>query len=165
MTLIGRTLGISSLALLACIGACTPTPDPESSQCGATDPRVGHVAELTDRFIHGVSGRARIVDNCTIVIENFNFDGLGVPPAVVGIKNEDFSKPVVLLDNIFNAGGYRNATLVVPLPDGVTLDDVPMISISCMGGVAAFGYGNFGEGYFHAPGTPQPETRFYRDNP
>lgn len=158
-------LFVAMTALVAWLGACTPTETAgaleQSGECGADDPRVGWVAELTDRFIHGVSGTARIVDNCTIVIENFNFDGLGVPPAVVGIVNEDFGNPIILNGNILKPDGYHNATLVVPLPAGVTLDDVPMISITCLGGVAAFDYGNLGEGYFHAPGTPQPVTQFY----
>ncbi len=158
-----RKLSIGLLALITCVGACIPTAPqgPGQSNCGADDPRVGQIAELTNRFIHGVSGTARIVDNCTIVIENFTFDGLGVPPAVVGIINEDWANPVILNGNIFRTGGYHNETLVVPLPEGVTLDDVPMISITCLGGVAAFGYGNFAEGYFHAPGTPQPVTAWY----
>lgn len=153
------------IVLAAVVYGCIPGPLPSGPQedCAADDPRVGHIAELHDRFIHGVSGTARIVDNCTIVIENFTFDGLGVPPAVVGIVNEDFGNPIILLGDIFRAGGYHNETLVVPLPQGVTLDDVPMISITCLGGVLAFQYGNFAEGYFHAPGTPQPPTQFYQD--
>lgn len=165
MTHTKKQLVVACLAgvLFGCTGSpVTSGPDADAP---ADDPRVGYVAELTNRFIHGVSGTARIVDNRTIVIENFNFDGLGVPPAVVGIVNEDFAKPTILLGNIFNPAGYHNATLWVPLPEGVTLDDVPMISISCLGGVAAFQYGNFGEGYFHAPGTPQPVTQFYVENP
>lgn len=163
MTDARKRLPVALLATVLC--GCGTVPSGSQGDCGADDPRVGYIAELTNRFIHNVSGTARIVDNCTIVIENFTFDGLGVPPAVVGIVNEDFGNPIILLGNIFRPGGYENETLVVPLPEGVTLDDVPMISISCLGGVAAFRYGNFAEGYFHAPGTPQPVTQFYLDNP
>ncbi len=167
MSRVSKKLQVGLLVVVVCVGACGSAPQPSGgdpnaqSGCGSDDPRIGYVAELTDRFIHGVSGTARIVDNCTIVIENFYFDGLAVPPAIVGIKNEDFAHPIILNGNILNPAGYHNATMTVPLPAGVTLDDVPMISITCLGGVAAFGYGNLGEGYFHAPGTPQPVTQFY----
>ncbi|MBP7937022.1 MAG: DM13 domain-containing protein [Phycisphaerae bacterium] len=156
MTSDSNRLRLGLLAVLVCVGACSQALQPAQSHCGSDDPRVGYIAELKNRFIHGVSGTARIVDNCTIVIEDFTFDGLGVPPAVVGIKDNDFAHPVVLLDNIFRLGGYHNETLTVPLPEGVTLDDVPRISISCVAGTKLFGNGNFGDGVFHAPGTPQP---------
>jgi len=158
-----KKLYVGLLAIIVCVGACAPS-QPSQSSCGSDDPRVGYIAELTDRFIHGVSGTARIVDNCTIVIENFTFDGLGVPPAVVGVTDNDFANPVILLGNIFRLGGYHDETLTVPLPEGVTLDDVPMISISCLAGIELFDYGNFAEGIFHAPGTPQPDPLTYWDN-
>lgn len=152
-----RRLRIGLPAVLICVGGCSATPRVAQTGCGSDDPRVGYVAELTNRFIHGVSGTARIVDNCTIVIEDFTFDGLGVPPSVVGIVNNDFAHPVMLLPNIFRLGGYHNETLTVPLPEGVTLDDVPRISISCVAGTKLFGNGNFGDGVFHPPGEPQPK--------
>ncbi len=155
-----RSLFSELQVLLLCAAGCYPSPEPPQQSCGSDDPRVGYIAELTTRM-HGVSGTARIVDNCTIVIENFNWDGLGVRPAVVGVTRNDFENPVILRDDIFRLGGYHNETLPVPLPEGVTLDDVPMISIDCLGGSAVFGYGNFGEGIFHAPGTPQPDPLTY----
>jgi len=165
MTTRSKRLLIGLLAIPVCVGACAPSTPPAQTNCAADDPRVGYIAELTDRYIHGVSGTARIVDNCTIVIENFTFDGLGVPPSVVGVTNNDFAHPVMLLDNIFRLSGYHNETLWVPLPEGVTLDDVPMISIACVAGTELLGYGNFGEGIFHAPGTPQPDPLTYWDSP
>jgi hypothetical protein len=39
---------------------------------------VGQTGEFVDTFIHNVHGTARIVDNCTSVIENFTYDGIGL---------------------------------------------------------------------------------------
>jgi len=131
---------------------CTYTPDPDGYQgdCAADDPRVGYVAELTNRFIHGVSGTARIVDNCTIVIENFYYDGLAADPRWVGVVG-DWEKVTVLSPTQLRPGGYVNETLTIKLPEGVTLDDVPMISLCCMPGLDFLGVGTLADGVFHAP--------------
>jgi hypothetical protein len=137
------TLIVMALALLA--GGCLSFPDPAPPQtdCGADDPRVGQTAELTDTFIHNVHGTARIVDNCTIVIENFTYDGIGLDVRVVGVVDEDFSNPTILTADIRRVGGYDNETLQIPLPEGVTLDDVPTISIMCVPFTFSFGDGTF----------------------
>jgi hypothetical protein len=134
------------------LGGCVYHPLPAESQtgCGTDDPRVGYIAELNGH-VHGVSGTARIVDNCTIVIEHFNYDGIAVDARVVGVVNNDFKNVIVLSGPIMRSGGYHDETLVVPLPQGITLDDVPVISIDCLAGNDLFGEGNFAEGVFHAP--------------
>lgn len=131
---------------------CVSDPVPTTTQngCGADDPRVGYIAELNSR-LHGVSGTARIIDNCTIAIEHFNYDGIALDSRVVGVVNGDFKNVIVLSGPLMRAEGYTDETLLVPLPEGVTLDDVPVISISCLPGIDIFGEANFGEGTFHAP--------------
>jgi hypothetical protein len=149
MTGASKRLHAALIALTVACG-CTVMPDPPASQsnCGSDDPRVGQIAGLTNRFIHGISGTARIVDNCTIEIDHFTYDGLAVDARVVGVKNDDYAHVAVLTSKL---RAYHDETLVVPLPEGVTLDDVPTISISCVAGTLAFGQGNLGEGVFHDP--------------
>lgn len=145
-------LRLWAVLFAACFCGCAyhALPDAPQTDCGSDDPRVGQIAELNGH-VHGVSGTARIVDNCTIVIEHFNYDGIAVDSRVVGVVNNDFKNVIVLSGPLMRVGGYQDETLVVHLPQGVTLDDVPVISIDCLTGNDFFGEGNFGEGVFHAP--------------
>jgi hypothetical protein len=119
-----------------------PTIDQTQEDCQATHARVGQAAELTTRF-HDVSGTARIVDDCTIVIENFTYDGDGVDVRVYVADNAAFENGVVLTNDLRRDGGYDNETLTVKLPVGVTLDDTEYISIWCYSVSMSFGDGRF----------------------
>lgn len=149
----GSMMRLHAVLLAVWVCGCVYHPIPTSLQedCAADDPRVGQIAVLTDRFIHGVSGTARIVDNCTIVIEHFYYDGIAVDARVVGVVNNDWQRATVLSGPLMRAGGYQDETLVVRLPEGVTLDDVPMISICCLPGVDFLGTGTLGDGVFQDP--------------
>ena len=112
------------------------------------------VAELTDRFIHGVKGTARIVDNCTIVIEHFYYDGIAADSRWIGVQNLEYDglkNAVVLSGPQMRAVPYVDETVVIPLPAGVTLDDVPIISLACLTGIDYLGGGSLGDAVFHAP--------------
>jgi hypothetical protein len=136
---------LALLVLTLAVGGCPTFPDPATPQtgCDADDPRVGQAAEFTNTFIHNVHGTARIVDNCTIVIENFTYDGIGLDVRVVGIVDGDFSNFTILTSDIRRAGGYTDETLEVPLPEDVTLDDAPTISIMCVPFSFSFGHATF----------------------
>jgi hypothetical protein len=122
------------IALVGLLGACNtvPNPSPPLTGCAADDPRVGQTAVLRG-YLHGVSGTARIVDNCTIDIENFSYDGIGMDVRVVGFKDNDVANGIPLTANIRyqRESGYNNETLTVPLPEGVTLDDIEGVAILC----------------------------------
>lgn len=135
------TTAISAVVASGCY-LCPEVPTPERN-CGADDPRVGLTAEFINTFIHNVHGTARIVDNCTIVIEGFIYDGLGLDVRVVGVVHNDFGHPTVLTPNIVRAGGYQGETLTVKLPEGVTLDDCETISIMCVPITTSFAHAAF----------------------
>ena len=100
-----------TLALLGCWAGCAaPDPGPPQVGCADDDPRVGQSAVLETRF-HSVSGTATIVDNCTIVIENFTYDGGGLDVRVYGAADTTFEDGVVLSEELRKAGGYDNETL------------------------------------------------------
>jgi hypothetical protein len=141
-------MAVAGALLCGCAYHALPA-DPQTG-CDSDDPRVGYIAELNGH-VHGVSGTARIVDNCTIVIEHFYYDGIAVDARVVGVVNNDFKNVIVLTGPIMRAEPYVDETLTVALPEGITLDDVPVICIDCLAGNDLFGEGNFGEGAFHAP--------------
>lgn len=136
----------AATVVLSCLIApegCMTAPEivPPRENCGATDPRIGQTAELVQRF-HGVRGTARIVDDCTIVIENFTYDGGGLDVRVYGGTAPDFPDGVILSQPI-GQRRYNGETLTVPLPGDRTLDDVPSIAIWCITVAENFGYGTF----------------------
>lgn len=108
---------------------------------GTTDPRIGQTAALRTYF-HGVSGTARIVDDRTIVIEDFFYDGGGPDVRIYGDSDDGFASPVVLSADIGGAP-HVGGTLTLNLPSGVTLDDVRAIAVWCV----IFDV-NFGDGVF-----------------
>lgn len=132
------------LPLSVLVGACVSAPPVVDTQsdCPATHARVGQSAELTTRF-HRVSGTARIVDDCTIVIENFTYDGLGIDVRVVAALDANFGQATPVSNNLVGPAGYDNQTLIVKLPVGVTLDDVAYISIWCATAQLSLGDGAF----------------------
>jgi hypothetical protein len=134
-----------AVAILLFLSACSvPQPPPPASGCGTDDPRVGQTAELENTFVHHVQGTARIVDDCTIVISGFYYDGKGIDVRIAGIRNGDFQDYVVLSqENLVRQDPYVNETLTVTLPEGVTLDDVPEISVFCVPFRLSFADGTF----------------------
>ena len=120
----------------------SPTPTPVANgDCGSTHPKIGQTATLST-ISHNVSGVATIVDDCTIRLDNFSFDGGGIDIRVYGgngdFRNTGFSMGGNLLNQVFN-----NGTLVVKLPENRTLDDIDRISIWCVPVRASFGDGVF----------------------
>ncbi len=111
-------------------------------ECGDDDPGVGGEAELSS-LSHGVSGMARVIDNCTILIEDFNYDGEGINVRVYGFENISFDGGVELSDDLIRDEPYENEMLTVTIPEGVSLDDVAVISIWCVPAGVSFGHGVF----------------------
>jgi mono/diheme cytochrome c family protein len=119
------------------------TNDDTNRVCAKTHTRVGQTAVLQKRF-HGVEGTARIVDDCTIEITNFAFDGGGIDVRVYGGKGGSYAKGFAMGDDLRKAGGYSGATVRVNLPVARTLDDLDGVSIWCVPAGADFGSGTFG---------------------
>lgn len=91
--------------------------------CDSSSPFVGQTAVLEQHF-HGVSGTAQIVDDCTIEIRDFRFDGGGLDVHVYGASDPAFQSGIVLSDDLRRLGGYAGETLTVHLSDGVRGDQV-----------------------------------------
>ena len=137
-----RSLVVLNMLLIAC-GSCNSVDlGPLQTNCSISDLRVGQEATLIRRE-HGVSGVARIVDDCTIVLENFFFDGGGLDVRVVGASDSNLQTRTILSNNLVRLVGYNNETLSLALPVGKTLSDVQWISIYCITVRASFGDGQF----------------------
>lgn len=115
------------------------TQDIQLRECTSTHEMVGQTGELTT-LAHSVSGTATIVDDCTIEITNFNYDGGGIIVEVYGGVNENYHPPVgfAISENIFGTR-FVNQTYTVQLPTDKTLDDLNGISIWCSDVGVSFG--------------------------
>jgi mono/diheme cytochrome c family protein len=115
----------------------------DGSQCGNDHPRVGQSTVLTTRA-HGVRGTATIVDNCTIELSQFNYDGRGiVVQAYTGNDGNFFGAGARAISADLVGPRYSNANLRFTLPDTITLDDFNSLSIWCVAVGVSFGDGIF----------------------
>ncbi len=116
-------------------------PD-DPSDCAATHPKVGQSATLVELF-HDVGGVAEIVDNCTIEIRDFNFDGQGIDVQIYagfeGMYEDGFS----ISENLVRDLPYNSEVLTMKLPEGRTLDELGGVSVWCVPVGADFGSGTF----------------------
>ena len=108
--------------------------------------RAGWVAKLST-LAHGVSGTAEIVDDHTIVLRGFNYDGGG--PRVYAYlaptnASAAFESGLVTVQQLNRPGNpYVNETITLTLPTSATLDGYTAISIWCADFKVNFGSGTF----------------------
>jgi len=114
--------------------------------CEATHPNIGQVAEL-QTFAHRVSGTAVIVDDCTIRVDAFEFDGGGVDVRFYGGLGGNYNSGFSMSEqDLRRTGGYDGTeTVYAQLPEGRTLDELDGISVWCVPVAASFGDGLFME--------------------
>jgi hypothetical protein len=112
-----------------------------SGSCNKLSPKIGQIAVLSTKS-HGVSGKARVVDDCTIEITNFTYDGGGLPDVFVyGGKARNYAVGFPIGPNLFGKA-QANATIVLTLKDK-ELDNLDGISIWCVRAGVSFGDGVF----------------------
>lgn len=112
--------------------------------CTISNPRVGQQAQFNEIF-HDVAGTATIIDDCTIEITDFVFDGGGINVQFYLGQGGDFRES----RGGFSASGnlvgisYSGNTLRITLPAGRSLDDFDSISVWCVPVGVSFGTGFF----------------------
>lgn len=130
-----------------------------AAQAQLNSPMVGSRAELSS-LAHGVSGAVTIVDEDTIRVDDFTYDGGGI--VVYFYLGESDSIPAFssgvpigpdLLGMSFDGS---QDPLTYDLPAGQTLEGLHAISVWCVAANA-----NFGSGTFIAPSFPDGD--FNRD--
>ena len=139
---------ISTLAPVGAVPIVPTAPGSGSAPpaCAKTNAKVGQVATLSNRA-HGVSGMVVVVDNCTLEIRNFNYDGGGLSKVFVyGGKAGNYAAGFPVGNNL-RGTSFANQTLTVNLSPG-DLDRMDGVSIWCADANA-----NFGDGTF-APAAP-----------
>lgn len=117
-------------------------PDTGPSGCTATHPRVGQTAVLSMDF-HRTTGTVRIVDDCTLVVEDFGYDGTGIDVRFYGGIGGNYRSGFAISDDLLLSGGYDGATLTLTLPSGRTLDEMDGVSLWCVAAGVSFGDGQF----------------------
>lgn len=113
----------------------------ETRVCESTHPSIGRTATLATHA-HGVRGTARIVDDCTIVFEDFSYDGGGIDVRVYGALGGNYDAGFAFSENLLGTP-YASGTLTVHLPVDKTLDDLDGVSIWCVAASFSFGDGLF----------------------
>ena len=121
-----------------------PEPEPEPSDCDATHPLVGASAPLmleSGRTQHQVAGTVRVVDDCTIVIEDFVFDGGGIDVRIYGGVDGDYTRPTgfAISEDIFGRR-FDGEDYTVRIPEDRSLDDLNGVSVWCVAVGANFGH-------------------------
>jgi len=119
-------------------------PPGDPGGCGATHPMVGATAILEENF-HDVGGIAQIVDDCTIEIREFTFDGTGVEVRLYGGLDSNYDEGFAMGENLLRTGGWQGETLTFTLPAGRTLDDLDGVSVWCVPIGVDFGSGMFNQ--------------------
>lgn len=104
--------------------------------------KVGQSASLDTPGFHDVSGTAHIINNRTIELRNFSYDGKGIVVQVYISPNPNFSPYIAISDDLFGTV-FANETLTLSVPEGTDPDYMSYISIWCVAADASFGDGMF----------------------
>lgn len=139
-----RSATIFLLIFTSCTVAPTPAP---MEPVPIPENRTGWRATLST-LAHGVSGTVTIVDNDTIRLDDFTYDGLGIAVYVylgTADSNAAFTNGLQAGPDLYGTA-YAGDSLEIDLPSGETLDDYRAVSIWCVDARV-----NFGSGTFDAP--------------
>lgn len=111
---------------------------PPARDCPRTHEKIGKTATFETHF-HDVAGTAEIVDDCTIMVTDFNYDGTGIVVEMYAGKNRSFYDGFAVSGNLERNSAYAGETLRLTLPEGKTLDDLDSLSVWCVDVAVSFG--------------------------
>lgn len=114
------------------------TPDAGNS---AVNPAVGVSAEFSN-FAHDIGGTLTVLDDRTIQITNFSYDGGGVVVFFYNGVDGDYTNGQPIGPQL-NGTRFENETITLTIPDNLTLDDFNGISVWCVPFAANFGDAQF----------------------
>lgn len=111
--------------------------------CEKTHSMVGY-SGFFETFNHNVAGKATIIDDCTIEITQFDYDGGGPDVYFYGAINHAYEgASAFAIGKKINGQVYENATITLKLPQNKTLDDLTGLSVWCVDFNANFGQMTF----------------------
>lgn len=113
--------------------------DESMNSCGSTHEKVGQTG-FFNTFAHNVAGKAEIIDNCTIKITQFSYDGGGPDVYFYAANGGAYGTGGSFrMGKRLNGTNVENAEFILSLPSGKTLDDLNGISVWCVDFSANFG--------------------------
>jgi hypothetical protein len=133
----------ATLAFLCLISACAKTVgDGDGVIAGDEVPQVGWIAVIDGQH-HNLSGTATIVDETTIELAGFTYDGGGINSRLFLLTDGgDFHSDFELTDNLVG-DAFSDVTMTVDIPPEATFDDWNLISLWCIPAAVSFGSGVF----------------------
>ncbi|MBX2882167.1 MAG: DM13 domain-containing protein [Granulosicoccus sp.] len=117
------------------------TPVPTGTENSATHPSVGASAEFSN-LAHDISGTLTVIDDRTLQVTNFNYDGGGVVVYFyTGTDGNyrDGDPGAGPIGPQLNGRRYVNETITLTIPSNLTLDDFNGVSVWCVPFSANFG--------------------------
>lgn len=107
--------------------------------CSADSTKMGYSGTFST-LAHNVSGTATVIDNCTIEITMFNFDGVAPNVKFYAGVNGNFSGSDAFgIGERIDGRSYSNETIILELPEGKFVDDFDSLSVWCVDFQADFG--------------------------
>ena len=146
-------------AILILTMFCGVTLQGQLSHALFTYPRAGWEAELSQDF-HNVSGSVTIIDEDTLRVDDFTYDGGGIVVYFyLGASDTplDFTTGLAIGDDLFGTSfDGTEGPMFIDLPIATTLDGYNAISVWCVAAGLSFGSGTFATPA--VPGVPEPST-------
>lgn len=108
-------------------------PGPEGVACGNSSLYVGFTGEL-EGGQDGVAGSLRIVDDCTLLLEDFSFDGAAPAVHIWGapsLDSRDIQEQGRRISPLHLDRAYSNETFTVRLEPGLSWDMFPYLIVWC----------------------------------
>jgi len=115
----------------------------DMGNCTKSHTLVGY-SGFFETFAHNVAGKATIIDDCTILISQFDYDGQGPEVYFYGAREHQYQESsAFLLGPKLNGQTYQNDEFTIRLPTNRTLDDLTGLSVWCVDFNADFGHMEF----------------------
>jgi len=111
----------------------------EKTSCSTTHESIGSQAAF-NTVSHGVAGTLTVVDDCTLIVSDFVYDGLG--PSVLFYAGNDrdyFSGAVFYFPFRLHGNRFEGDSLRLKIPEGQSLDDFDSLSVWCFDFNVSFG--------------------------
>jgi len=110
----------------------TPDTEPTSGNT-SLNPLVGTTAEFSNPSIYNIGGTVTILDDRTLQVTDFTYNGGGPSVFFYLGNNGDYSPSGggVLIGNQLNGRSFNGETMTLTLPPNVTLDDFDGVSVWC----------------------------------
>ena len=112
-------------------------------QCTAEHSMVGY-SGFFSTLAHNVSGKATIIDDCTIEVSQFSYDGGGPDVFFYGANDHQYAEnDAFAIGPQLNGQPFENSSITIKLPTNKSLDDLNGLSVWCVDFAANFGQMEF----------------------